>query len=599
LRLRELEIKNLRSAVDTGKIPLKCLFALVGENNAGKSNILKSIKTFLSGGSGGIRITDFTDQSLPIVIKGKFHNFNKDESKKWKKYLVKNELILEKRIWIEEADTLLGQRIKAEYHGYEADPKDWFLSIKMITEKEGNRPKWLEIAQQNNLPEYFFPNGKSNKITYIRALEKYLSENDVEYSEPDISKTQALGLQSNVVASLPSYYLLPAITDYSDEVSKNQTSSTFRRLMGELSERILKNDPRYTEIEKSLNRVNLLLNNIESTDTDQRLNTLSDIEQQISMILQRLMPSVNSVSLSVQISEVKKLFSKGVSLSVDDGVDTDVLAKGHGLQRCVVFSLLKTLIDTEKLSKDKENTEIKSIILGIEEPELYIHPQLSKLFFDVMRDFSKTDQVIYTTHSPIFIDVYEYNSIGIVSKSSVMEGTKIKTSNGNGFEKLDDAKVFKGLTRFNSFVSEMFFAKRILVVEGVEDMIAVNSVLVNEGKIKNRTEEIGWTILVAGGKNSIPFLQRVMNEFDIPYSVLHDSDIKENMKEDDKNTKRKTNSLILELAKGQPVHKFSVNLEHSLGLDKHLKDQFEAHKFFEDPSNITGEVKSIILKVFN
>ena len=31
-------------------------------------------------------------------------------------------------------------------------------------------------------------------------------------------------------------------------------------------------------------------------------------------------------------------------MSVDDGVETDVLAKGHGLQRCIVFTLMQALI---------------------------------------------------------------------------------------------------------------------------------------------------------------------------------------------------------------------------------------------------------------
>ena len=422
------------------------------------------------------------------------------------------------------------------------------------------------------MPDYFYPDGKSNKTIYTKALDKFLLENEVELNEPDLSQTQALGLQSNVIASLPSFYLLPAITDYSDEIDKRQKSSTFRRLMGELSERILKKDPRFVEIEESLNKVHALLNSMEGDEGGGRLESLGIIENQIAGLLRQLMPSVNHVTLSVEVGEVKDLFSGGVALSVDDGINTDVLAKGHGLQRCIVFSLLKTLIDTER-QDGEDNQENNAIILAIEEPELYIHPQLSKLFYDVMRAFVESDQIIYTTHSPIFIDAYEYKEIGIVSKANVEDGTKIKTSTGENFEDIEDSKVFKGLARFNPSVSELFFAKRVLVVEGPEDLIAVNAVLTDANLITNRAEEIDWTILVAGGKEAIPFLQRVLNEFSIPYAVLHDTDIVPGMAEDDVNTHQKVNDLIVALSNGNRITKFPVKLEISLGIDGHLRSE--------------------------
>jgi len=597
MKICELSIKNFRSIVDSGRIPIKDMFALVGENNAGKSNILKSIQVLLTGGIAGIKLEDFYDQAVPIVIKAKFYDLNKAERKRWKKYLVGEYLILEKRIWVEEEPASSSKKLKTEYHGYEAEPVDWFLSIKNIIEREGQRPNWIDIVKNNGLPDYFIQDGKCNKTIYTKALERYLSENDVEYQAPDLSQTQALGLQSNVIASLPSFYLLPAITDYSDEIDKRQKSSTFRRLMAELSERILKNDSRYSEIENSLNKVNALLNAIEDQGNGKRLEALETIEQQIFEQLKRLMPSVKDVTLSIQLSDIKELFSGGVFLSVNDGVETDVLAKGHGLQRCIVFSLLRTLIDTEKNVPDKE--ESKSIILAIEEPELYIHPQLSRLFYDALYEFSKTDQVIYATHSPIFIDAYEYEKIGIVSKENIEVGTKIKTADGGQFNELDDRKIFKGLSRFNPAVSELFFAKKVLLVEGPEDLIAINTVLKNEGVIRYRTEEIDWTVIVAGGKEAIPFLQRIMNEFGIKYAVLHDLDITKEMSDDVKNNHLKVNKIIASLAEDMPVYTFPIKLEKSLNIDYHLKDQYKAHQFFNNSSNITQEVKDIILKIFN
>ena len=597
--LSKLQIKNYRSIKNTGEFPIKNIFALVGENNSGKSNIIKSIESFVGAGASGVTKDDFNDPNEKIIIKGTFTNLSKPEIKRWKSYLVKEQLILEKQIWIEIDNKTSKEKVKSEFHGYKAEPKEWFLSIPKIDEKY-SKPKWIDIVNENSLPEYFIKDGKCNKTIYKSSLEKYLEENDVEFDEPDISTTQALGLQSNVVAFLPSVYLLEAITDYSDEIDRRSSNTTFRRLMGDLSDRILKNDPKYKEIELSINKIKSLFNKIEDDSDSTRLESLGTIEEKIKELLKKLMPSVKGVSLSIIIDEIKDMFSRGVSISIDDGVETDVLDKGHGLQRCIVFTLLQTLIMNERnqLFESSETEKQSTIILAIEEPELYIHPQLCKLFFDVMKDFSETDQVLYATHSPLFIDAFDYDKISIVKKESIEIGTKIKTCSANAFDDLDERKIFKGLTKFNPSINEMFFAKKVLVVEGPQDQIAVTTILQNEEMIINRIEELDWSIVVVGGKNSIPFFQRVLNSFDIPYAVLHDLDITDEMNSDDKETNEKTNQKIKDLSNGNPIHTFPIKLEVSLGLNKHLNDQYYAHKFFQNSDNITEEVKTIILNVF-
>jgi predicted ATP-dependent endonuclease of OLD family len=260
--------------------------------------------------------------------------------------------------------------------------------------------------------------------------------------------------------------------------------------------------------------------------------------------------------------------------------------------------LLRTLIDTERSAQEEGDKFSQSIILGIEEPELYIHPQLSKLFYDVMRAFGASDQIVYTTHSPLFVDAFNYQEVGIVRKPSVDDGTKVKTAATGIFGDLNEQKVFKGLSRFNSAVNELFFAKSVLVVEGPEDYIAVTETLKKLGKIQVRTEELECTVLVAGGKQAIPFFQRIMNAFELPYSVLHDIDINENTPANDIEINNTVNTLIAELANGRPVHTFPCKLETTVGVEGHLKNQYRANQFFSEPSNINAALEEIISGIF-
>ena len=305
MRLIKLHIINFRSIKDIGEFPIKKIFALVGENNSGKSNIIKSLGILVGAGASGVTKDDFNDPYEKIIIKGTFTNLSKPEIKRWKPYLIKDELILEKQIWVEIDKKTSKDKIKSEFHGYKAEPKEWFLSIPKIEEKY-KKPKWIDIVNENKLPaEYFIKDKKCNKTIYKASLDKYIEENDVEFDEPDISKTQALGLQSNVVAFLPSVYLLEAITDYSDEIDRRSSNTTFRRLMGNLSDRILKNDTKYIELEKSISKIKSLFNKTEDGNGSTRLESLGTIEKNIKELLKKLMPSVTCVSFYIIIAHFK------------------------------------------------------------------------------------------------------------------------------------------------------------------------------------------------------------------------------------------------------------------------------------------------------
>lgn len=598
MRIEKLHARNMRSIADTGEFEVQRLFALVGENNTGKSNILRSIEVLVTAGAARLNRADFFDDANPLVIKGTFTDFTTKEKSQWRPYLIGDRLILEKHISVGIDERSGKDKVEAEYHGYRAEPKDWFLSLKKIQEKHGERPKWLEIVKECKLPDYFTEEGKATKATYSKGLVRYLLESDVAYDEPDLSATQALGLQSNVVAALPRVYLLPAITNYQDEIDRRSSGSTFRRLMGALSERLLHRDPRFEELQGAVDTIRNLLNGNKGGGV-QRIQTMETVEGRVTQLLQQMMPSVKGVTLSVEIEEVKQLFSTGVSMTVNDGVDTDVLAKGHGLQRCIIFTLLQTLILHERNQLVPEGEPVDDpIVLLVEEPELYIHPQLAKLFFDVLAAFSATDQVIYTTHSSVFVDAFSPERVAIVTKSDAAQGTRITCCDQKAFDGLQDRKLFQGFTRLTPVMNELFFARKVLLVEGPEDLIAVNACLRHANKIKARTEELGWSVIPCGGKSAIVFFQRVLNAFGIPYAVLHDVDLPVGTPHDKAAVEERRNADIAALAVSAKVYTYPVKMEVSLGLDHHFRDQFEAHVFFQDPGKITKEVSDLIVSVF-
>ena len=604
MKLASLRVTNFRSIRNTLEIPITDIHAFIGENNTGKSNLIRAVSILTAAGSAELSGEDFNNPEQPIIIRAKFTRLTDAEKLRWRPYLVSGNLVLEKHFSLEKDERSGKIRVGTEFHGYKSEPTATFLSIaKIEAEAGGGRVNWVDLVTTNSLPEYFLREGRCTKPQYQTGLQRYLGENEVEYDEPNLSATQALGLPSNVVAWLPQIHILKAITDYSREIEKRSTSTIFRKLMADLFERMLQSDPKYLEILNSLKSIHALLNRTPDVPGN-RMSSIDLVENTLTVFLRNLMPSVQQVSMAVSLGELKDMFSAGVELKINDGVETGVLLKGDGLQRCLVFSLLHSLIQIERMepigSTSSPMTEHKSIILCIEEPELYIHPQLCKLFYDVMVEFSKNDQVIYTTLSPLFIDAYECGNISIVRKVNEVVGTEVRPHDPQKLAGLKDDQVFKCLARLNTTVNEMFFARKVLLVEGPEDEIAVVAVLLEEGKIKNRVEEIGWSIVNTGGKGNIKSFQRILNSFAIPYTVLHDSDLFEGMNPDSRATNEKDNAAILALAGSQPVVMYPTKLERTLGLPpgSHLKDQYAAYKLFLDPNSITNELRGIVDQIF-
>jgi len=592
MRITKLTIQNYRSIKGIKDLRIEPLQAFVGENNAGKSNILRALDCFLSPGTGGMDCSDLNDPTQPAIIEAEFSWLSDTEKKRLRSYLIGDRILLQKKL-TPEKDAKSGKtKIEVEYHGYQAEPKDWFLSTTKIETKEGSRPKWKEIAEANGLIDYVkTADDKVTKASYEKGLAKYLLERDaVEYDAPELGHTQALGIPQNLLAALPDFYLLPGITDYSDEIDRRSSTTVFRRLMADLADRIMRADARYGEIEGALATVRHLLNPPSAGEKPQRLESLAGVEVTLRDTIKKLMPSVQAVQLTVEIEESKEIFSNGVNIKVDDGVLTDVLDKGHGLQRSLVFALLQMLMKSKNQGK-----EARPIILAIEEPELYIHPHTQRLIYRVLKEFAGfageedaatgTDQVLYTTHCPAFIDISRYERVGVVRKD-LASGTKVRQCDPGVLGSLAERKGFKLLTSFGLKHNELFFAKDCVLLEGVEDEVGIIATARKLGRINDLPDEIGLSIVVVDGKGDIPKFQKVLNAFGLSYGVLLELDGKP---ETDPQI-----APILENLRGNRCCMVPRHVEDILGVGRHFDDVRHAKQFFSDPANINQQMEELV-----
>lgn len=602
MRLIRLRTQNYRSIVDSGEIRIESLQAFVGENNAGKSNILRAVQAFLTPGTAGIQKHDFFDPDSAIVITAAFGELTAGERRKLRPYVLGDTLVIEKHVRIQEDRKSGTPRPVAEYHGYISRPKDWWLSVEGVIDHEATeRPNWRKVAQEQCVLDYVQDeNGRVDKKSYESGIRRLIVDDpSIEFEEPTLGQTQALGLQQVLVDSLPSFHMLPAITDYSDEIDKRSSSTSFRQLMGDLAERIIKLDPRYCEIQTSLSNIGSLLNMRKGAPEGGvgRLEVLGMIEGKLRDIVCRLMPSVEAVRVNVEIDDVKDLFARGVSIQVDDGSMTDVLMKGHGLQRCVIFALLQAMIlnqrgqlvtepaEVEKVEAEEHNT----IIIGIEEPELYIHPQMQRLIYSVLRGFSVSDQVIYSTHAPAFVDLGTYEGIAVVRKESTARGTTVCQCRLGVFGDPQERQFFKFMNSFDIKKNQMFFAKRVVLVDGEQDVIAVLAAGRAEKLFLDFPEEIGYTVVETDCKEQLRKYMKLLNSFGIPYVVLHELD-----GEPDAQINVEIRSL---LGENKSVE-LPDNLEAALNHAGHFRKTYDAKRYCENPANIPEGFRHAVRQIF-
>ena len=224
-----------------------------------------------------------------------------------------------------------------------------------------------------------------------------------------------------------------------------------------------------------------------------------------------------------------------------------------------------------------------------------VHPQSQRLIYRVLNDFAGytgdsdaaegTDQILYSTHSPVFVDIGRYERVAIIRKRSEL-GTIAQQCEPGILGSIDEREGFKLLTCFSLRHNELFFANDCILVEGAEDEIGIIATARKLNRIIELPDEIGLSIVVTDGKGDMPKFQRILNAFGLRYGVLLELDGKS---ESDNQT-----APIIANLNGNRIAKVPNRLEDVLGVGRHFDGQLHAKRFFSDPNNINSDMEAIV-----
>jgi putative ATP-dependent endonuclease of the OLD family len=156
------------------------------------------------------------------------------------------------------------------------------------------------------------------------------------------------------------------------------------------------------------------------------------------------------------------------------------------------------------------------LLLPIEEPELYLRPQAQRYLYRLLREFALAgNQVIYSTHSPAFLNVARLDELVFVERLP-RTGTRALQP-----EQVSADEDFRVMTEFDSARSELFLARAAVLVEGLTEKLVLPFVFATLGHDVDR-EAI--SIIECGGKPNLPLFARICRATGVPFVVVHDSD---------------------------------------------------------------------------
>lgn len=536
MRLQRLKIHNYRSIRD---IDFECqsMTTLLGPNNHGKSNILSALEFGFSTSAKPSEEDFFTYRTDDAFwVEMVFSNLTEQERNTFKRY-VRSDGTFAVRKTCRKKDG----GFETAYNGWLEQPDESWLR----NENASDYCSREKIAA-TPLKDLVSPDGRITKAMVEEAQLQYIQshKSELKFSE-ELEESPFLGQKNIGGGVLPDFYLIPAIRDLTEEI-KVKTTTTFGRLLSRSIQEMAESNERFKQVKDQLKGLIATLNERQETGAGNP-NELQVLEQGIEEELKSWGVKVN---IEVVAPDIERVFELGTDLHLDDGIRTSANRKGHGLQRAVIFALLRSW--AKALRKKPEGVQelaprkqSESVIFAMEEPELFLHPHAQRRLAASLRDISDTPehQVFLCTHSTHFVDLAHYQEVAIVNKQDSVAGSQLRQCVAELFVGEDVAerkKQFQMAQWVNPDRAEMFFARRVVFVEGETEKVLLPYLAERLGML-----DTDVSVIDCGSKHNMPLYIAIAKAFKLSYAVIHDEDplpnpIPEDWEDDKRKAKQRT-----------------------------------------------------------
>lgn len=181
---------------------------------------------------------------------------------------------------------------------------------------------------------------------------------------------------------------------------------------------------------------------------------LDKISRSIEETLREFLPNVRKVRVTISQEDRYRALRRSCEIVVDDGTPTLLAHKGDGVQSLAALSLMR--------HSSEAGASGRNLILAIEEPESHLHPSAIHQLKTVLAEIANKNQVIMTTHCPLFVNRTSIRSNILVHKSKATPAKNVK-----------QIRDILGVRASDN----LQHAELVLLVEGEEDRRALETLL--------------------------------------------------------------------------------------------------------------------------
>lgn len=592
MKLQKVVVKNFRKLNDV-EILLDDSTFLIGANNAGKTSTLDAIEILLSDkkldascrsqyiDSSGVQTCpddviiegEFTE--VPIDIVGS-RGFNVQRLFKYTREDGTEAYSFRYRVRLSADD-----KSHREIRLHNEKLRSCYESAKTFQD-------FIDAGADSSL-DFFSGKDLTKKLTAsdLKALPNDCpSLYEVEESEEWFENPG--GIASNVISVLPKFLKIKA------DILENEvgSSGTLHDILSVLFEQVRDKSQNYRSAVESLQRLQKEL------DPQDKESDFGKLMTELNKVVDNVFPT-SSIDVTTDLSKPESLKPQ-FTVMLNSNISTDVAHQGTGLVRSVVFALLKF---NQQWREANTAAHPRSLIIGFEEPELFLHPNAANNMRNIIYELASYDcQIISTTHSPYMIDlsktvgqVYNSNSIGEKQFTNIFA-----FNHSNAFNDLmeDDRSKIKMLQKIDEYVSRVFFAQKAIIVEGDTECVVFKKTIEVMPESARKQISDRYQIIKASGKAVIISLVKYLIAMNVDVFVAHD---------EDSSTPGAVimNQPILDALKGDTSKRLMLHncIEDVLGYSAPSSEKpFNAYQHIKDWSSwddVPQDWKNVMKKVFS
>lgn len=506
MRIESVRIENYRS-IKALELNFDNITVLLGANGTGKSSILYALDWFFNGGELEPEDVAYGRSECTVSVDVTFSDLTQQDKEVLGKY-GKRDRARFQRSWHPQS----GGKLTGYARAYEP-----FEDVRSIAGARDLSNAYNKLAREN--PELGL-NIVSSKDKAMEEMGNWEHRNPGLLEDATTSATHMFGFAGT--AKLAGIFGFSLVRAHGDAAS--ETNDARGTLLAQLIERATGTADLEIEMDD-------LRNNFE-TDLKRLLGEkyepiLRSVENSIGASLRQYVSDAD-VNLDVGTTEMRVPTRKIVLQASDGDFHTDIGRQGQGFQRALLIAVLQELAG---ISIEEKSS---SLLIAIEEPELYQHPTQSRHFASVLRGLAGNPaqrlQVIYATHSPYFVDPGAFEGLRRISKELDDEGVRSTRCIEVSFESVRDKLASAGLEgatyiekariTLRRHLGEAVFARATLLVEGPSDAGLLRGIAMRSGGM----DASGIACAPLGGKTEMPMAIAVLQAMGVPVFALFDGD---------------------------------------------------------------------------